>query len=35
MKDALAEIKKDKDYDLYSLGPDGVEGNDDVSNWEE
>lgn len=24
-----------KDYDLYSLGPDGVEGNDDVTNWEE
>lgn len=24
-----------KDYDLYSLGLDGVEGNDDVSNWEE
>jgi len=24
-----------KDYDLYSLGPDGVEGNDDVTSWEE
>ncbi|MBU4141072.1 MAG: type II secretion system major pseudopilin GspG [Candidatus Omnitrophica bacterium] len=24
-----------KDYDLYSLGPDGVEGNDDITNWEE
>jgi len=24
-----------KDYDLYSLGPDGVEGNDDTTNWEE
>ncbi len=23
-----------KDYDLYSLGPDGVEGNDDITNWE-
>lgn len=22
------------DFDLYSLGPDGVEGNDDVANWE-
>ena len=22
------------DYDLYSLGHDGVEGNDDVTNWE-
>ena len=22
------------DYDLYSLGPDGVEGNDDVGNWD-
>lgn len=24
-----------KDYDLYSLGADGVEGTDDISNWEE
>lgn len=24
-----------KDYDLYSLGKDGVEGNDDVSNWQQ
>jgi general secretion pathway protein G len=23
------------DYDLYSLGPDGVEGNDDITNWED
>lgn len=22
------------DYDLYSLGPDGAEGNDDITNWE-
>ena len=22
------------DYDLYSLGPDGQPGNDDVTNWE-
>lgn len=22
-----------RDYDLYSLGPDGVEGTDDVTNW--
>lgn len=24
-----------EDYDLSSLGPDGVEGNDDVTNWAE
>lgn len=24
-----------KDYDLYSMGPDGVTGNDDITNWEE
>jgi len=24
-----------KDYDLYSLGPDGIESNDDITNWEE
>jgi len=23
----------DKDYDLYSFGPDGVESNDDITNW--
>ncbi|MFH1478839.1 MAG: type II secretion system major pseudopilin GspG [Candidatus Omnitrophota bacterium] len=23
-----------QDYDLYSLGKDGVEGNDDITNWE-
>jgi len=22
-----------KDYDLYSLGPDGAEGTDDITNW--
>ena len=22
-----------KGYDLYSLGPDGMEGNDDIDNW--
>lgn len=22
------------DYDLYSFGPDGGEGNDDITNWE-
>ncbi len=22
-----------KDYDLYSVGPDGAEGNDDIANW--
>ena len=24
-----------QDYDLSSLGPDGAEGNDDITNWEE
>ncbi len=24
---------KGRDYDLYSLGPDGVEGTDDIVNW--
>ena len=24
-----------KDYDLYSLGPDGVESSDDIASWEE
>ena len=23
------------DYDLYSLGPDGVESGDDITNWED
>ena len=23
-----------RDYDLYSVGPDGAEGNDDVTNWQ-
>jgi len=23
-----------KDYDLYSLGPDGVESQDDITNWQ-
>ena len=23
-----------RDYDLYSLGPDGVEGKDDITNWQ-
>jgi len=23
------------DYDLYSLGPDGVESDDDIGNWQE
>jgi general secretion pathway protein G len=22
------------DYDLYSFGPDGREGNDDITNWQ-
>lgn len=25
---------QNKDYDLYSLGPDGVESDDDITNWE-
>jgi general secretion pathway protein G len=25
----------DKSYDVYSLGKDGVEGNDDIGNWPE
>ena len=24
-----------RDYDLYSVGPDGAEGNDDVTNWQQ
>ncbi|MEA3328879.1 MAG: type II secretion system major pseudopilin GspG [Candidatus Omnitrophota bacterium] len=24
-----------RDFDLYSFGPDGTEGSDDVTNWEE
>lgn len=24
-----------KDYELFSFGPDGVESNDDVTNWQE
>ena len=24
-----------RDFDLYSFGPDGTEGGDDVTNWEE
>ncbi len=27
-------VHRTNDYDLYSLGKDGVEGNDDVVNWE-
>ena len=27
-------IRRTHDYDLYSLGRDGVEGGDDVVNWE-
>ena len=23
-----------RDYDLYSLGPDGIEGTDDITNWQ-
>lgn len=26
---------KGRDYDLYSLGSDGIESNDDITNWEE
>ena len=28
------ESRHNLDYDLYSLGPDGQPGNDDVTNWE-
>ena len=28
------ESAHNQDYDLYSLGPDGQAGNDDVANWE-
>ena len=28
-------IHNTDDYDLYSLGPDGVEGNDDITNWDD
>ena len=24
-----------RDYDLYSMGPDGVDGNDDITNWQQ
>lgn len=27
--------REGRDYDLYSLGPDGVESDDDIGNWEE
>lgn len=26
---------KSNDYDLYSLGPDGTESDDDIANWKE
>ena len=28
------ESQHHQDYDLYSLGPDGQPGNDDIANWE-
>jgi len=28
------ESQHNQDYDLFSLGPDGQPGNDDVANWE-
>lgn len=28
------ESQHNQDYDLYSLGPDGSPGNDDIVNWE-
>jgi general secretion pathway protein G len=28
------ESEHNQDYDLYSLGPDGQVGNDDVTNWD-
>ena len=30
----IRESQHQQDYDLLSVGPDGQEGNDDVSNWE-
>ena len=27
--------RKDVDYELYSLGPDGVESGDNIGNWQE
>ena len=24
-----------RDYNLYSMGPDGVDGNDDITNWQQ
>lgn len=31
-----SDAEHNSDYDLYSLGPDGVEGGgDDITNWEE
>ncbi len=29
-----AESQHNQDYDLYSLGPDGQEGHDDITDWE-
>jgi general secretion pathway protein G len=28
------DSQHNQDYDLYSLGPDGQPGNDDITNWE-
>ncbi len=29
-----SQSQHNQDYDLYSLGPDGQPGNDDITNWE-
>jgi general secretion pathway protein G len=29
------DSQHNQDYDLYSLGPDGSPGNDDIANWEQ
>jgi len=29
-----AQSQHQQDYDLYSLGPDGQPGNDDITNWD-
>ncbi len=29
-----AESQHSQDFDLYSLGPDGQPGNDDIANWD-
>ena len=28
-------VHNDEEYDLYSLGADGIESSDDITNWED